>query len=101
MHGAYRKISVKTRLTYTQKKSLVSIYVLSLNQQYCIYHCQFFYMSCIIVALHVPVYCVTNNASIRLINQFLKCTMCTCCGKPAGSFAHKLLGIERELFVLQ
>ena len=31
-----------------------------------IYHCQILYMSCIIVTLHVPVDCVTNNASIRL-----------------------------------
>ena len=36
------------------------------NQQYWIYHCQIVYMSCIIVTLYAPVYCVTNNASIRL-----------------------------------
>ena len=32
----------------------------------------FFYMSCIIVTLHVPVYCVTNNASIRLYQPNFK-----------------------------
>ena len=47
-------------------------------------------MSCIIVTLHVPVYCVKNNASVRL-----------CCGKPAGLFSHMLFDIEGELFLLQ
>ena len=58
-------------------------------------------MSCIIVTLHVPVYCVINNASIRLYHQISKCTTCTCCGKPAGLFSHMLFDIERELFLLQ
>ena len=30
------------------------------------------YMSCIIVTLHVPVYCVKNNASIRLCQPNFK-----------------------------
>ena len=34
-------------------------------------------------------------------NQISKCTMCTCCGKPAGLFSHILFDIERELFLLQ
>ena len=29
-------------------------------------------MSCIIVTLHVPVFCVTNNASIRLYQAIFK-----------------------------
>ena len=33
------------------------------------------------------------------INQISKCTMCTCCGKPAGLFSHKLLDIEREFSI--
>ena len=32
----------------------------------------FFYMSCIIVILHLPVHCMTNNASIRLYQPKLK-----------------------------
>ena len=32
----------------------------------------FFYMSCIIVTLHLPVHCVTNNASIRLYQPNFK-----------------------------
>ena len=55
-----------------RRKSLVSIYVFSSNQQYCIYHCQILYMSCIIITLHVPFYCVTNNASIRLYQPNFK-----------------------------
>ena len=35
------------------------------------------------------------------INQISKCTMCTCCGKPAGLFCHILFDNERELFPLQ
>ena len=58
-------------------------------------------MSCIIVTLHVPVYNVINNISIRLYNQISKYTMCTCCGKPAGLFSHMLFDIERELLLLQ
>ena len=58
-------------------------------------------MSCIIVTLRVPVYCVRNNASIRLYQPNSKCTTCTCCGKPAGLFSHMLFDIERELFLLQ
>ena len=38
---------------------------------------------------------------LDFINQISKCTMCTCCGKPAGLFFHILLDIERELFLLQ
>ena len=56
-------------------------------------------MSCIIVTLHVPVYCVTNNASIRLYQP--KYTMCMCCRNPAALFSHMLFDIERELFLLQ
>ena len=55
-----------------RRKSLVSIYVFSQNQQYWIYHCQIIYMSCIIVTLHVLVYCVINNASIRLYQPNFK-----------------------------
>ena len=36
------------------------------------YHCQISYMSCIIVTLQVPVYCVRNNASIRLYQPNFK-----------------------------
>ena len=36
------------------------------------YHCQFFYMSCISVTLHLPVHFVTNNASIRLYQPNFK-----------------------------
>ena len=38
-------------------------------------------MSCIIVTLHVPVYCVTNNASIRLYKPRMEQTkdlFCMC-----------------------
>ena len=58
-------------------------------------------MSCLILTLHVPVYCVINNASIRLCQPISKYTMCKCCGKPAGLFFHILFDIERELFLLQ
>ena len=58
-------------------------------------------MSCIIVTLHVPVYCVTKKPLFDCINQISKYTMCTCCGKPAGLFSHMLFDIERELFLLQ
>ena len=51
---------------YTQKKKFGQYLCVLINQQYWIYHCQIVYMSCIIVTLHVPVYCVTNNASIRM-----------------------------------
>ena len=61
-----------TNVYILRRKSLVSIYVFSKNQQYCIYHCQIFYMSCIIVTLHLPVNCVTNNASIRLYQPNFK-----------------------------
>ena len=37
-----------------------------------LYHCQILNMSCIIVTLHVPVYCMTNNASIRLYQPNFK-----------------------------
>ena len=58
-------------------------------------------MRCIIVTLHVPVYCVKNNASIRLYQPNSKYTTCTCCGNSAGLFSHMLFDIERELFLLQ
>ena len=51
---------------YTQKKKFSQYICFLINQQYWIYHCQIVYTSCIIVTLHVPVYCVKNNASIRL-----------------------------------
>ena len=57
---------------YSEEKSLFSIYVFSLNQHYWIYHCQFVYMSCIIVTLHVPIYFVTNNTSMRLYQPNFK-----------------------------
>ena len=46
-------------------------------------------------------YCVLNNAFIRLYQPNSKCTMCTCCGKPAGLFSHILFDIERDLFPMQ
>ena len=55
-----------------KRKSLVSIYVFYQNQQYLIYLCQIKYMSCIIVTLHESVYCVINNASIRLYQPNFK-----------------------------
>ena len=58
-------------------------------------------MSCIIVTLHVSVYCVINNASIRLYQPDFKITTCMCCGKPAGLFSYMLFDIEKELFLLQ
>ena len=58
-------------------------------------------MSCIIVTLHVPVYCVIKNVSFRLYRPNFKYTTCTCCGKPAGLFSHMLFDIERELLLLQ
>ena len=48
-----------------RRKSLVSNFVFSQNQHYCKYHCEILYMSRIIVALHVPVYCAKNNGVIR------------------------------------
>ena len=35
------------------------------------------------------------------INQILKYTTCTCCGKPTGLFSHMNFDIERELFILK
>ena len=35
------------------------------------------------------------------IEQILKYTMCTCCGKPAMLFIPMLLDIERELFSMK
>ena len=58
-------------------------------------------MSCLIGTLHVSVYCVTKKPLLDGINQILKCTMRTCCGKPAGLFSHMVFDIERELFLLQ
>ena len=58
-------------------------------------------MSCIIVTLHVSVYCEIKMCLLDYINQIPKCTMCTCCGKPAGFFSHMVFDIERELFILQ
>ena len=58
-------------------------------------------MSCIIVTLHVPDYCLIIMPLIDCINQISKYTTCTCCSKPAGLFSHMLFDIERELFLLQ
>ena len=52
-------------------------------------------MSCIIVTLHVPVYCVINNASIRLYQPNFKMHDVFCCDKPAGLFSLILFDIER------
>ena len=57
---------------YTQKKKFSQYLCFLKNQQYWTYHCQISYMSCIIVTLQVPVYCVTNNASIRLYQPNFK-----------------------------
>ena len=35
------------------------------------------------------------------IDQILKYTTCTCCGKPAGLFSHMLFDTERDFFLLQ
>ena len=59
-------------------------------------------MNCIIVTLHVPVYCVINNASIRLYQPNFKIHDVHVLGrKLAGLFSHILFDIERELFLLQ
>ena len=63
---------MKLKYIYTQKKRLASIYVFSQNQQYWKYHFQNAYMSCIIVTLHLPVYCVKLNASIRPYQTYLR-----------------------------
>ena len=52
-------------------------------------------MSCIIVTLHVPVYCVTKMPLLDWFNQISKCT------SAAGLFSHILFDIERQLFLLQ
>ena len=60
-----------------------------------------FYMSCIIVTLHLPVHCVTNNASIRLYQPKFKMHdvhVLRCTGRV---ISHIMLDIERELFLLQ
>ena len=49
-------IMIQFYIYILRRKSLVSIFVFSQNQHYCKYHCEILYMSCIIVALHVPVY---------------------------------------------
>ena len=58
-------------------------------------------MSCIIVPLHEPVYCVINNASIRLYQPNFKIHDVHVLHKPAGLFSHILFDIERELLLLQ
>ena len=54
------------------RKSLVNIYVFSQNQQYWIYLGQIVYSSYIIATLHVSVFYVKNNASIRLYQPNFK-----------------------------
>ena len=86
---------------YTQKKKFSQYLCFLIKSTILHISLSFFYMSCIIVTLHLPIHCVTNNASIRLYQPNFKCTMCTSCGKLAGLFSHILLDIERELFLLQ
>ena len=88
--------------TLLRRKGLVRIYGFSLNQQYWIYHCQIVYMSCLIVTLHVPVYCVINNAFIRLYQPNFKITRFACAAVTRKLiFSYTVFDIERELFLLQ
>ena len=60
-------------LIYTQKKKFSQyLYFLIKSTILHISLSNFFYMSCIIVTLHVPVCSVTNNASIRLYQTNFK-----------------------------
>ena len=59
-------------------------------------------MSCIFVALHVPVYCVKNNVCIRPYQTDFKIHhvhVLLYIGKV--TFSHMLFDIERELFLLK
>ena len=61
-----------TRKIYSEEK-VESVFMFSHkinNTAYIIV--KFFYMSCIIVTLHLPVHCVTNNAFIRLYQRSFK-----------------------------
>ena len=57
---------------YTQKKKFSQYLCFLIKSTILHISLSFFYMSCIIVTLHLPVYCVTNNASIRLYQPNFK-----------------------------
>ena len=57
---------------YTQKKKFSQYLCFLIKSKILHISLSFFYISCIIVTLHVPVYCVTNNASITLYQPNFK-----------------------------
>ena len=63
--------TIITVSSYTQKKKF-SKYLCFLIKSTILDHCQIVYMSCIIVTLHVLVYCVSKHASIRLVQPNFK-----------------------------
>ena len=79
-------LSFMSSSLYTQKKKfsqylcfLIKSTILHISLSNFIH--EFYYRS-----LTCTCYCLTNNAFIRLYQPNFKCTMCTCCDKPAGFF---------------
>ena len=60
------------KLIYTQKKKFSQYLCFLIKSTILDISLSLVYMSCIIVALHVSIYCVTNNASIRLYQPNFK-----------------------------
>ena len=57
---------------YTQKKKFSQYLCFLIKSTILHISLSNFYMSCIIITLHLPVHCVTNNASIRLYQPNFK-----------------------------